>query len=448
MKYDLIIKNVNAVLENEIKKSDIAVKGERTAGIYESGSQTDAAHIIDGSGKYLFPGGIDTHSHFFEPGPTYREDFYHGTQAAAMGGFTTVMDMPNTDPPVDNDEHFQMKKKKFSENGHVDFVIWGAALPGKLDHIPRLKQLGAVAFKAFTSYAGESYPYSKTIDILEGMEKVKSAGGIYAVHAENENIIAALRKRYAGSTWSLEMHERSRPWYAELAAVGEVALLSRITGCPLHICHMSIPEGVELINEMREKGADITIETCPHYLLLDYKSFSNAGTFAEVNPPLRSRERVDRMWKYVADGSLDYMGTDHAPYTYEDKNPANLWDAPGGGPNIDIAIPMVLEEAIKKRGLNYIQMAKFISTNAAKRFGLYPKKGVIKIGSDADFVLIDMNREWSYSRKNCLSKTKETGFPYEGRKIGCYVEATILRGKVIYQNGKITVDAGYGKFIS
>ena len=165
MKYDLIIKNVYAVQEKEIKKSDIAVKNEKIAGIYESSSQVEAYEEIDGSGKYLLPGGIDTHSHFFEPGPSYREDFYHGTQAAAMGGFTTVMDMPNTEPPVDNEENFQMKKKRFSETAHVDFVLWGASLPGKEKQIPCLKRLGVPAFKAFTSYAGESYPYSKTNDI-------------------------------------------------------------------------------------------------------------------------------------------------------------------------------------------------------------------------------------------------------------------------------------------
>ena len=280
------------------------------------------------------------------------------------------------------------------------------------------------------------------------MKKVKACGGIYAVHAENENIVAALRKRYENCQWSLVMHECSRPWYAELAAINEVAFLSQITGCPLHICHTSIPEGVELVNERRKNGADITIETCPHYLLCDYESVSDAGTFAMVNPPLRSKERVNQMWKYVADGSLNYMGTDHAPYTYEDKHPENLWEAPGGGPNIDIAIPMVLEEGIKKRGLDLIRMSEFLSTNAAKRFGLYPKKGIIKIGADADLILVDMNHAWTYSRKTCLSKTKETGFPYEGRRISCRIEATIVRGKIVYRNGEITTEEGYGKFVN
>ena len=445
MEYDLLIKNVNAVLEDEVKKADIAVYNEKIAGILEAGTKAEARRVIDGAGRYLLPGGIDTHSHFFEPGPDYRENVYHGTQAAAMGGFTTVMDMPNTDPPVEDEANYEKKKNRFSETAHVDFFLWGAALPGKLDQIPRLKEAGISVFKAFTTYAGETYPCSGSCQIYEGMKMVHGINGIYAVHAENENIIAELRKRYETCPWSPELHDRARPWYGELAAINEVGFWSGITKCPLHICHMSIPEGAELVNKMRTFGADITIETCPHYLLCNYEDLADAGTFAMVNPPIRSRERMDRLWRFVADGSINYMGTDHAPYTWEDKHPQNLWDAPGGGPNIDIAIPMVLEEGIRNRGLNFLQMAKFFSTNAARRFGLYPKKGVIRTGADADFILVDMDRPWIHTRKNSFSKTRETGFPYEGRRIRCFVEATIVRGKIVYQEGEITTEAGYGR---
>ena len=358
-----------------------------------------------------------------------------------------MMDMPNTDPPVDDEEHFKLKDEIFARNAHVDYMIWGAALTNKLHNIRRMKELGAPAFKTFTLDAGPTFPYSESLALYEGMQAVKSAGGIFAVHAEDPDIVSRLKERFEDCKWSLKMHDLSRPWYAELAAINKATFWARLTDCPLHICHTSIPEGVAYVNELRAQGADITIETCPHYLLCDYESIADIGSFAAICPPIRNRERVEKMWEYVADGSINYMGTDHAPYTWEDKHPSDEWGVPGGTPNIDIAIPMILEEGIKKRGISFPHMAAFLSTNAAKRFGIYPQKGAILVGADADFVLINMDRTWTHTRKNSFSKTKETGFQYEGRKIGCSIEATFVRGQVVYSDGKIHVHSGYGKLV-
>lgn len=447
MNFDLLIKNANVVFEDSVAVRHLAVKDGKFVGILEGEPSRNAEYEIDAEGMYLLPGGIDTHSHFFDPGPTYREDFFHGTQAAAMGGYTTVMDMPNTNPPVDSETHFCQKNEHFAQNAHVDYVIWGASLPGKFQNIRRMRELGCPAFKAFLSDAGPTFPYSDSLALYEGMSAVRTAGGIFAVHAEDQDIVAKLRKRYQTEEWSLKAHDEARPWYSELSAISKAVFFSRLTGCPLHICHTSIPEGVELVNEQRRAGANVTIETCPHYLLCDYETIGVAGSFAAICPPIRNRERVEKMWAYVADGSIDYMGTDHAPYTWADKNPDNLWDAPGGSPNIDVAIPMILEEGIRKRGISLPRMAAFLSTNAAKRFGLYPQKGAIRIGSDADFILVDMDRKWIYSRENSLSKTKDTHFQYEGREIGCRIEATFVRGVAVYRGGNICVDAGYGNLV-
>ncbi len=448
MSFDLIIKNADVVLEYSTERYDIAVKDGKIEGILTpDNDEVDAISVIDAKGKHLLPGGIDTHSHFFEPGQSYREDFYHGTQAAAMGGYATVMDMPNTDPPVCDEETFAMKKQIFSRNAHVDYMIWGASLPGCFQNISRMQELGCPAFKAFISDAGPTFPKSDSLALLEGMTATEKAGSVFAVHAEDPDIVEGLRKRYENETWNLTMHEKARPWYAELSAINKAILFSGITGCPLHICHTSIPEGVELVNEARKNGADITIETCPHYLLCDIESVFKSGSYAVVCPPIRDHWRKEKMWEYVKDGSINYMGTDHAPYTKSDKAPDNLWDTPGGTPNIDVAIPMILEEGVKNRGISLSQMSAFISTNAAKRFGIYPKKGTIRLGSDADFMIVDMNRSWIYSRMKSYSKTKETEFPYEGRRIGCSVETTIVRGQVVYHDNKIHVKAGYGELV-
>lgn len=447
MEFDLIVKNGMVVMEDQVRRCDIGVGEGKILALAKPGVLRAAQTVVDAEGRHVFPGGIDTHSHFFEPGPTYREDVHHGTRAAAMGGYTTVMDMPNTDPPVRDEETFLLKQRLLSDNAHVDFMLWGASLPGEQGAIPRLKELGCPAFKAFTLDAGPSFPWSDSLALYEGMEQTREAGGVFAVHAEDPDIVARLRERYENGPFSLAMHDRARPWYAELAAIQKAIALAEAARCPLHICHTSIPEGVRAAVSARERGVDVTVETCPHYLLCDYESVAGAGAYALICPPIRNRERADALWRYVADGSIAYMGTDHAPYTKEDKEPARPWDAPGGSPNIDVAIPMVLEEAVHHRGIGLTGMAAFLATNAAKRFGVYPTKGAIRIGSDADLFVVDMDAPWTYSRANSFSKTKETAFMYEGRSIRCRVEATIVRGAVVYRDGRICGPAGYGNLV-
>lgn len=447
MLFDLLIKNANVVFPNEVLKRDIAVNDGKIVGIFE-GVPVEGANVIDGTGRYLLPGAIDTHSHFFEPGPNYREDVFHGTRAAAAGGYTTVMDMPNTDPPVKDEETFRLKQEIFRRNAFIDYMLWGSSLPGGTENIRMLKKIGCSAFKAFVSDAGETFPRSDSLALYEGMCAVKEVGGIFCVHAEDPEIVGGLRKRYDIKPWNLRMHDAARPWIAELSAISKVLFFARVTGCPLHICHTSIPEGVDLIWEARKQGVDVTVETCPHYLLFDTESVESTGTYSLICPPIRSRERVEKMWKLLAEGKIDYMGTDHAPYTAADKNPVNLWDAPGGAPNIDIAVPAILDEGVNKRGLPITKISSFISGNAAKRFGLYPAKGVIRVGSDADLILVDMCADWTFSRINSYSKTRETGFAFEGRRLSVKVDTTILRGTVIYNQGEILGSGNTGKMLS
>ena len=447
MRFDLFIKNAIVVLESELYSGGIAIKDGKIAKLIAPDETVSSAQTIDAQGCVLMPGGIDTHSHFFEPGPNYREDILHGTKAAASGGYTTVMDMPNTDPPVDSPNHFFLKAKLFAENAVVDYALWGASLPGKADRIAEIRRCGCPASKAFVSDAGPSYPSSDSFAIFEGMQAVKAAGGIYAAHAEDQSILDGLRRHYDNQQWSLTLHDATRPWYAELSAISKLLLFAKVTGCPLHICHTSIPEGVELAKAARVHGVDVTIETCPHYLLFDYESIAETGPYSLICPPIRSRERVDRMWELVRSGDVAYMGTDHAPYTDADKNPENLWDAPGGAPSIDIAIPAILEEGVKRRGLSLPQMSAFLSSNAAKRFDIYPQKGVIREGADADLIFVDMDCKWQYSRRNTFSKTCATGFPYEGKILTCRVIRTLVRGETVYLDGQIMAKGGYGQLI-
>ena len=451
MKYDLIVANGLVVTEGEISRRDIGICGEKIAAVFsrDSGQSPKqlAKQVLDASGCYVLPGGIDTHTHVFEPGADYREDFYYGTMAAASGGYTTIMEMPNSDPAVTDEKSFCLKKNLAQKKAVTDFALWAGAVRGNEGERERLKELGCVAFKGFTLDAGPAFPWLNANGQMEAMEQIAGMNRVLGFHGEEPGIIHDLLERYEKQPWSLALHEAARPYYAELAAIQQIILFSRETGCPVHICHLSIPEGAELIRQAKKDGVNITAESCAHYFLLNVENASAFGTYALIQPPLRSRERMERMWEYLFDGTIDYLGTDHAPYTREDKEPeAGGWKAPGGAPSVDLALPLMFDEAVLRRGMSPVQFARLTSGNAAKRFSLYPRKGVICPGADGDLVLIDPAASWTVDRKNSFSRTKCTRFPYQGRKINCSVSAALVRGTVVYRNGKILVQPGYGRF--
>ena len=449
MRFDKIIRNGTLVLEHGTLNACLAIKGEKIAAILQDGCDVDADEVIDASGQYVFPGGIDTHTHFFDPGAEYREDWECGTRAAASGGYTLVMEMPNSSPPVIDKETFNLKYERASRHAVVDFALWGGAIAGGNSHIKELHELGCIAFKGFTLDAGPQFKWLDHQQQLDAMEEVKKYGKILGFHAEDENIIRELRMRYQDTPWNLDLHDKARPYYAELIAIQNAVALSKASGCPLHICHLSIPEGAGLLKRAKADGVDVTVESCPHYFLLNHEDDYDAGTYALIQPPLRSRERMERMWDYLKDGTIDYLGTDHAPYIREDKEPrdGNGWNVAGGAPSIDISYPLMISEAVIKRSIPAHRLAALCAANAARRFGLYPQKGTIQVGANADLVLMDMDCRWKYSRQKSFSKSKSTRFPYEGKELLCRVAATFVRGTKVYGEGKIHTMPGSGKFI-
>lgn len=450
MEAELLIQNARIVTETVDFLGWLAVRGEVIAALGPGlPPACAAATVVDAGDKWLLPGAIDTHPHFFDPGATWREDFLHGTRAAASGGFTTVLDMPNTSPPVRDEATFALKLARAQAASLVDFGLWGAALPDNQADLARLRELGCVAFKAFTLEAAPDYPWSDEYDQWQEMARLAQLGAVYGAHAEHSTLVRRFTQAHRAQPWSLAVHDASRPPQAELTAINTLLLYAEMTGCRLHICHMSLPEGARLIAQAKARGVDVTVETCAHYLTLNYEDDGALGAFGMINPPLRSRARMEQLWEFVLDGTIDYLGTDHAPYLKEEKLPpdGDARKAACGAPEIDVALPLLLEEGVKKRGMTLPRFAAFTAGNAARRFGLYPRKGALAPGADADFYLADPDSPWTFSRRNSFSKSKALGFAHEGRRMQCRIAATYLRGRPIYRDGEILEAPGYGRFL-
>lgn len=447
--FDLIIKNGNIVLENKVVMGSIYIKDGKITCISNSDLECNSKEIIDAEGNYVLPGGVDCHSHIWEPTAyDYREDFYTGSCTAASGGITTMIEMPLSVPPVKDTDSFK-NRLKYAEKSIVDYALWGAFISDTIDNIEELHQLGCVGYKAFMTEASPEYPNCNDFFMLKGMKEISKVRSIAGVHAENSIITEGYEKEFKKlGCNSGKYHEMSRPEISEMEAIQRLLLFAEETGCRVHICHLSTERAIKIIDEAKIRGLMVSVETCPHYLTLTVEDLEKNGGFAKCNPPLRSKSNLEKLWELVKNDKIDCIGTDHTIYTDEDrlKHGDDIWSMPPGIGASDLFVPLMVDEGFKKRNIDMIKISKLISTNAAKIFGLYPQKGIIQIGSDADLIILDLNKEWTYKGEKSFSKSKCVNGPYEGRKINTTVKRTIVRGKTVFKDGKISAEKG-GKLI-
>ncbi|MGI6686698.1 MAG: allantoinase AllB [Bacillota bacterium] len=448
---DTLIRKGTVVTEKGSFSGTIAIKNGLIVGILSPDTFIEADEVLDVPGCLVLPGLIDPHLHLFEPGAeAYREGFYFGTQAAASGGVTTIIEMPLSFPPVLDQESFNLKLKIAQSKVVVDFALWGGLIPASLKNINELKELGCIGFKAFMTNVEEFYPITTDYHLIEAMKQVAEFDGLIAVHAENDDIVAYYTKLLKDSgRLDSEVHSDSRPEFAELEAIKRAILFAEHTNCRLHVCHLSTASGAEAIRQAKQRGVRVTTETCHHYLTFDRSELSRRGNFAKCNPPLRDKENVEKLWQFVLKGNVDCISSDHGPYSDEDKqrDSGSIWDAPAGFGGIDVMLSLIYEEGVHKRGLSLEKLVALTSTNTAKIFGLYPWKGSMLIGADADIAILDPNKIWVYRGVDSLSQTKSVNTPFEGRKMKGKVIATIVRGQTVYREGKILVEPGIGKYI-
>jgi len=452
--FDVAIKSDKVFIDGRLIGCWIGVKDGIITAI--SKEKLKAKKVIDAEGKMVLPGTIDPHVHIRAPGHEERETFESGTKDAASGGVTTVIEMPISTPPPHSPEIVERRMNVAKKEMVVDIAFFGAAGTDCLDDIIPCSKSGIVAFKTFLheappgrkeEFIGLTAP--NTGDQYELMKRVAQTGVMIGFHTENNDMvnknIAMLRSE--GKTSPI-YHGRSRPPIVEIETASKILLFAEKTGAKVEIVHISTPEVVELVNEAKSKGVYAIAETCPHYLFLNENALNKLGVFAKCNPPLRSEEERLKMWEFVSNGSIDVIGSDHAPYTKEEKERGSedIFTPPAGFPGLSTRLPLLFT-AVKEGKIRLDKMVELICENPAKVFGMYPKKGTITLGSDADFVIIDPDKKDIISKDKMFTKCRDSALVYDGWEVYGKPEKAIVRGKVVFDDGKITVSPGYGEII-
>lgn len=440
--YDLIIRNGNIVTSDKIIQGDIAIsKGKIKEISRGTNLNAKALREINAEGQHILPGLIDTHVHFNEPGRTEWEGVETGSRSLAAGGVTTYFDMPlNSTPPTINKENLELKRACTEEKSIVNFRFWGGLVPENIEDIKELHENGVIGFKAFMSPSGiADFNHVDDITIFKGMNEIASIGSLLAVHAESTIICDQLaEEKQRQNNTSAKDFADSRPIISEIEAVRRIISYAEATGCKLHVVHASSRKVVEVINEAKQKGLDITVETCPHYLSLTLKDLEEKGGVAKCCPPLRDDQEVDQLWEAIVNGEIDVIASDHSPSPADMKTivDGDYFVAWGGISGAQSTLNIMLTEGHFNRQLSLERIVELTSTNPAKLFGLYPQKGVISVNSDADLVMVDLNESFELKKEDLFYRHKHS--PYIGKEFRGKVTTTIVNGQVVFENGNIT----------
>ena len=424
--------------------------------ILAPGETISAAQVLDAEGMLILPGAIDIHVHFRAPAFPARGDFASETRAAAAGGVTTIFEMPISKPGVSTVAIWEARRKLAERDAYVNVGLYGA--PGLLNgqEIRAMAEAGAIGFKLFLTSAPEGREdefeglvADNMAMVAEALELIRPTGLRCAIHAEDQSLI----DYYTGQATTADIPDfrrqgQSRPAVVEATAMAAMITLAHTLNTPIHIVHVSTKAGVELIRYARSINAPVTAETCPQYLLFSDDILEQVGPYGKINPPLRSDEDREALWQALSDRVLDLIATDHSPFTVAEKEAAwgHILEAPPGHPGLEALVPVVLTEALAGR-FSLARAVELISTTPAKIFNLYPRKGIIQAGADADLTLYDPRLEGHIDRTKWFSRAAECNRLYDGWPTRGEVHATVVGGKIVYQAGRILGQPGDGKIV-
>jgi len=440
----LVIRNGKIVTLDGIVSGELSVEDGRIRQIAVSGLPKGEREI-NAKGKVVMPGVIDAHVHFYDKKLSDREDFANGSAAAAAGGVTTVIVMPLDTPFLSRqsiDEAINVGCKK----SIVDFALHAGNMDAEsIPKVPEMHTLGINSFKAFTCE-----PYQMSYESIGGlMSFVKAIDGVTFVHAEDQKILAKTTgKILKENRKDLLAHADSRTSGAEEKAIKKVSALSKQTGCRLHVAHVTSRQGCEAIGKAKKKRTPVSAETCPHYLIFTRDDIEKLGPYLKTNPSLKTNKDRAALWSALDSGVIDIVATDHAPATKDEKEVGrdDIWRAPSGVPGVETLLPLMLSEGVNKGRLTLEKLVCALCAKPAQIFGLYPHKGIIQEGSDADLTIVDLKREVTISTDNLHYKVGWS--PFEDMKIRGLPTMTILRGTVVAEEGKIISSPRRGRFLA
>jgi allantoinase len=446
---DTIIRNGRLVLPDAVVSAELGIRDGKVAAIADR-IEEPAREQIDAAGQYVMPGMVDVHMHISEPGRTEWEGYRTGSEAMAAGGTTSFVEMPlNTIPATTDLAALELKAAAASGQCLVDYAFMGGLVPWNFDDLPHLSAAGVAAFKCFVATCGSGKPGDfKNVDdfeLYQGMRILAATGDLLVVHCENAALTDGLgeQARRAGKR-KVSDYVASRPVFTEVEAVQRVLLIARETGCRVHIAHNSCPEAVDAILQARSAGVDVSVESCPHYFLLATEELDEIGPRAKCSPPIRDRANQARMWDYLAAGRIDILASDHSPCTFDLKDKDNAFDAWGGLSACQNSVDAMFDAAVLQRKLSPCLLARVLADEPARRFGLHGK-GRIALGRDADLVLVDPAQAYTVRAEELYYKNKHSA--YEGRRIGCRVTRTLLRGQTVFALGPGPSAAAGGRLI-
>lgn len=447
--YDLLITNAVIVNSDSILKGSVAVKDGKIADIFSGGRRVSAEKTLDAGGHYLYPGFVDCHVHFNEPGYTWRETFAHGSEAAALGGVTTVIDMPMLNKPAVADAAAFLRKRALIDGkSAVDYGFWGALVHSNFGNLAELHKAGVLAYKCFMCDPGKDYSALTPEEIGRALEILKGFDGLSGFHCEDYAMIETLTAdKIRRGKLSRQDYLDSRPPEAELKAVKTVLELAKRSGARIHICHVSHPDAAEAVKKAKAAGVRATAETCLHYLIFDQQTLIEKGMLYKCSPPLRKKEEARRLWEYVCDGTIDCICSDHSPATAEEKaeGEKGAFGAWGGISGVQTTAQGLFDFAVHRLERSPTEIARLFSENPAKIFSLFGRKGRIETGFDADFTLIDPELPWEITPDELRYQNKISAFcglAGRGKPV-----LTILRGKIVARDGEIPL-LSHGKLIT
>lgn len=430
--FDLVIRGGVVVTPDRRTRADIGVRAGRVAALGDSlpsGKQVIGAH-----GLLVLPGLVDGHVHFREPGMESKEDFGTGSRAAAAGGVTTVIDMPNTIPPVATAEGFSKKLALVAPKAHVDFGLYGMLGQSNAGEIGAMAAAGAMGLKLFMGQTTGDNPCPDDGAIHAGLRAAAAAGLVVGAHAENNPLLQQFgRELRAAGRLDPRAHLDSRPDLVEVEAVTRIVTLAAATGTEVHIHHLSSGAGLARVRLLRSLGYRVSAEVLVGHLSLNDDAYAKHGNLVKLNPPIRPQRDVTALWEGLRRGDVDLIATDHAPHTAEEQAETDVWRAHGGWIGVETMLPLLLTHA-SNGWLSVNDIVRLCSYNPARRWGIDDRKGHLGLGADADLVLVDENQPGQINAGRLHSKHPVT--PYDGWPTAGAVRATYLRGTLVAHEGE------------